>query len=271
MKRLTCLFIAFSCCIYLMAQNTGMLVRAEKDFEKSCLETGIRDGFLAHVDSNGIIFTGKGPVDAKKFWTALPSLEGVFTWSPSYAEMSIDADWGYTTGNYEHRPRVLEDTVEESGQYTTVWHKIGNGQWKYLIDIGNRHPHRSLDQDAITIDQKKYGAGNNSREDFLLDQENTFIQLFEKNISEAYRTSASSRYILNITSRMPVLSSDSSIAVLSQIPSLHYMPVGLKISPANDLAAVYGTFSQSGKEGNYLRIWRHEKTGWKIALEVIRI
>jgi hypothetical protein len=49
------------------------------------------------------------------------------------------------------------------------------------------------------------------------------------------------------------------------------MPVGLKISPANDLAAVYGTFSHSDKEGNYLRIWRHEKNGWKIALEVIRI
>jgi hypothetical protein len=271
MKRFACLTIALSCYSYLFAQNTEALVKAERDFEKSCLEAGIRDGFLAHVDSNGIVFTDKGPVDAKKFWTALPVFEGVFTWSPSYAEMSIGAEWGYTTGNYEHRPRVLKDTVEDSGQYTTVWHKTENGQWKYLIDIGNRHPHRPLDNTAKTIDQKKYGAGNNSREDFLLDQENTFIQLFEKSINEAYRASASNRYILNITSRLPVLSSDSSIAILSKVPSLHYMPVGLKISPANDLAAVYGTFSQSGKEGNYLRIWRHEKNGWKIALEVIRI
>jgi hypothetical protein len=271
MKTLFFLSIAFSFCSCLMAQNTEALTKAEKDFEKSCLATGIRDGFLAHVDSNGIVFTDKGPLDAKKFWTALPAFEGVFTWSPSYAEMSNDANWGYTTGNYEHRPHALKDTVEDSGQYTTVWHKIENGQWKYLIDIGNRHPHRSLEGTAKTIDQKKYGAGSSSREDFLLDQENTFIQLFEKSINEAYRTSASSRYILNITSRLPVLSSDSSIAILSKVPSLHYMPVGLKISPANDLAAVYGTFSQSGKEGNYLRIWRHEKNGWKIALEVIRI
>lgn len=271
MKKFVLLSFAFSCCSYLMAQNTEALVKAEKDFEKSCLETGIRDGFLAHVDSNGIVFTDKGPVDAKKFWAALPVVESVFTWSPSFAEMSIDANWGYTTGNYEHRPRSLKDTVEDSGQYTTVWHKIENGQWKYLIDIGNRHPHQPLEKAARTIDPKKYGAGKNSREDFLLDQENTFIQIFEKNIGQAYQVNASSQYILNITSRLPVLSADSSIAILSKVPSLHYMPAGLKISPANDLAAVYGTFGQSGKEGNYLRIWRHEKNGWKIALEVIRL
>jgi hypothetical protein len=271
MKRLFLLSIALSSCAYLAAQNTEALIKAERDFEKSCLTSGVRDGFLAFVDSNGIVFSGKGPVNAAKFWRSLPVFEGIYSWAPSYAEMSIDADWGYTTGNYEHRPHTLKDTVDESGQYTTVWHKIGNDEWKYLIDIGNRHPHRLPEEAAETIDLKKYGADKKSTEDFLLDQENTFIKLFEKNINQAYRVSGSSRYILNITSRLPVLSTDSSIAILSKVASLHYMPAGLKISTANDLVAVYGTFSQSGKEGNYIRIWRHEKNGWKIALEVIRI
>jgi hypothetical protein len=40
-----------------------VLVAAEKAFEKSCIESGIRNGFLANVDSNGIEFTEKGPAD----------------------------------------------------------------------------------------------------------------------------------------------------------------------------------------------------------------
>jgi ketosteroid isomerase-like protein len=271
MKNLIPLSIAIFFCSHLLAQNTEALIKAEIAFEKSCLENGIRDGFLAHVDSNGIEFMEKGPVDAKKFWRSLPVFEGVFSWSPTYAEMSISGNWGYTSGNYEHRPKSINDTVDESGQYTTVWHQLENGKWKYLIDIGNNHQQRPLDKYPITIDPGKFSAGKNTSQAALLEQENLFIQSFEKNIGQAYHEMGSVKYILNITSSMPVTSTDSAVVILGKIPSLKYHPVGAKISSGNDMAAIYGTFNQTGKTGSYLRIWRHEKDGWKIALEVIRI
>ena len=271
MKKLIFLSFFISFCTYLIAQNAEALVKAEKDFEKSCLEKGIRDGFLAHVDSNGIQFTNAGPVDAKKFWRSLPAFEGVFSWSPTFAEMSISDNWGYTTGNYDHRPKTLKDTVEESGQYTTVWHKLETGQWKYLMDIGNSHSPQALENHPIVIDLKKYGAGKNTGETTLLDQENKFILSFEKSIRSAYNESGSSTYILNITGRLPLSSIDSTVAILDKLPALRYHPVGVQISPGADMAAVYGTFIQAGKTGSYLRIWRHDKSGWKVALEVIRI
>src|SRR5664279_202943 len=132
MKKYFALLISGWFCIHLSAQNAQPLIAAEKTFEKSCIESGIRNGFLANVDSNGIDFTEKGPVDAKEFWRSLPAFEGIFSWSPSYAEMSVSGNWGYTTGNYEHRSKTLNDPPDECGQYTTLWGKDDQGKWKYL-------------------------------------------------------------------------------------------------------------------------------------------
>src|SRR5258706_14940904 len=59
MKKYFALVVSICFSIHLSAQNARALVAAEKAFEKSCLESGIRNGFLANVDSNGIDFTEK--------------------------------------------------------------------------------------------------------------------------------------------------------------------------------------------------------------------
>ena len=82
MKKSLLIPILLSLYLPIHAQNPGALIKVEKDFEKSCLEKGIRDGFLAYVDSAGIVLTKKGTVNAKQFWTSLPAFDGVFTWSP---------------------------------------------------------------------------------------------------------------------------------------------------------------------------------------------
>ena len=264
------IFLSFYLPIH--AQSASPLIKIEKVFEKSCLEKGIRDGFLAFVDSDGIVLTKKGTTNAKQFWNSLSAFDGIFTWSPSYAEMSNSGDWGYTTGNYEHRPKNITDPVNEYGQYTTIWHKTPDGEWKYLIDIGNVHPPAPLDKQSKTISIKKYSSGMNSEEPMPNEPEKEFILSFENNISDAYQKLASTQYILNLTGHQAITSRDSAIILLRQIqPSLKYHSSGSIISSGKDMLAVYGTFGTDNSGGIYLRIWRHEKDGWKIALEVIKI
>jgi hypothetical protein len=271
MKKAAILSWIFLISSRLFSQNIDALAKAEKDFEKTCLQKGIRDGFLSWLDSNAIEFSDKGPVNSKELWSSFPNFDGVFTWSPSYAEMSLSGDWGYTTGNYMHRPKLLSDPVNEYGQYTTIWHRLPDGQWKYLIDMGNKHSLQSLEKQAVKIETKKTSSVKNGVEKKVLEQENAFIRSFDENMARSYQEMGSNHYILNITGRTPVLSQDSAIAILKSYPSLHYQPAGAKISPASDLAAVYGTFILNGQIKSYLRIWRHEEKAWKIALEVIRI
>lgn len=46
--------------------------------------------------------------------------------------------------------------------------------------------------------------------------------------------------------------------------------IGSGIASSGDLAYVYGNTIIDNKPENYLHIWRKEKHGWKIALEVLR-
>jgi hypothetical protein len=96
LRRLSGLFLIIFYFSHLEAQNANALIKAENSFEQSCLQLGIRDGFLAWVDPDGIEFTEKGLSNANQFWSSLPSFDGVFSWAPSFAEMSISGDWGYT-------------------------------------------------------------------------------------------------------------------------------------------------------------------------------
>ncbi|HET7001425.1 MAG TPA: hypothetical protein VFI33_08955 [Puia sp.] len=270
MKKYLSLLISICLSMHLSAQASHALVDAEKAFEKSCLDSGIRNGFLANVDSNGLQFTQNGPVDAKQFWRSLPAFEGIFSWSPSYSELSNFGDWGYTTGNYEHRSKTLKDPPDECGQYTTLWGKNEQGEWKYLMDIGNAHDCVPLDKNPTIITLEKYGAGKQASQETLSEKEKEFIVSFDQNIGEAYLKYGSSAYILNMPQHHPVTSRDSAAMLLNRMSTLKYHPSGIKISPGKDMAAAYGTFESDGKLGSYIRIWRHEKTGWKIALEVIR-
>jgi ketosteroid isomerase-like protein len=52
--------------------------------------------------------------------------------------------------------------------------------------------------------------------------------------------------------------------------NIQFTITGSGIAPGGDLAYVYGNTDINNKAENYLRIWRKEKEGWKIALEVLR-
>ena len=256
---------------HLAAQNAEALIKAEKAFEQSCLKLGIRNGFLAWVDPAGVEFSEKGPSNAKQLWSSYPAFEGIFSWAPSYAEMSISGDWGYTTGNYEHRAKSLTDAVDDAGQYTTIWHKNARGEWKWLADIGNKHVPLAPQKQSNTILVRKFKATDHADSAGLADLERTFISLFEKNAGAAYKKFGSSQYILNLPNHLLVKGTDSALVLIQSLPSLPvYQSSGIFISPGKDMAAVYGSISHSDKTGSYLRIWRFEKDDWKIALEVIR-
>jgi hypothetical protein len=258
--------------VHLEAQNAEPLINAEKAFGQSCLKLGIRDGFLAWVDSTGIQVTEKGPVNAQWLWTSIPAFDGIFSWSPSYAEMSISGDWGYTTGNYEHRSKTLQDTVNESGQYSTVWHRNSAGEWKYLIDFGNRHEHLLPDKKAYTISIAKFKSERDNDSAVMVGLDKLFTESLGKNPREAYAKYGSVFYLLNIPQHKLVKGIDDAMPIiLSFSTSPAYHVSGIFISTGKDMAVIYGSVNEAGKSGSFMRIWRCEKDGWKIALEVIRI
>lgn len=271
MKTVLVVFLLLSSLpIQVWSQAVEDLIRAEKSFEKTCHEKGLQEGFLSHADSSGITFSRVGPVNAIAYWLEQGRADGFYSWSPAIAEISASGDWGYTTGPYEYRMSSLDDTVSNSGQYTTVWKKSSHGQWKYILDIGNGHPHTSLDGKPRAIQCDKQ-ADPQATNDSLMHCEQNFIEEFENSPRVAYQKFGAEEYVLNLGGHTPVLSTADAVELLLELDlQPEYHPVNSALSPGKDMAMVYGTLVQGEKKSNYLRIWRSEPEGWRIALEVIQ-
>jgi ketosteroid isomerase-like protein len=247
------------------------IVKAERNFEKSCLEKGIRQGFLANLDSTAVAFTKKGIENAYQFWNSLPEFQGIYSWAPSFAEVSIAGDWGYTTGAVEYRDSLISDPPSAYNQYTTVWHKTPEGEWKYLADIGNKHYPVKIDSIAAEIRIKKVPVKNLS-EQTMLTVDKAYNSQLGTDPLKTIKKYFSSAFVLNITGHAAITKNDSLYTILGPIArDFKYTPKEVKLSSSGDLAVVYGKLIYKNTVDSYIRIWRHELTGWKIALEVARL
>jgi ketosteroid isomerase-like protein len=272
MKRIGLIIIAISLSLSSKTQTPfEQIVGAENNFEKQCFEMGIKKGFLANLDSSAIAFTKEKIENARKFWNSLPDFPGIYSWTPSFAEVSASGDWGYTTGAVEYRDSSINDRPSLYNQYTTVWQKNKQGEWKFLVDIGNTHGAVAIDHSATEVKSKKTPVRNLNRQ-AIHDLEKSYFSLFKMNSSDAIKKFYSKNFILNFSGNPLTKSIDTAIVLFNPIASyIIYEPVDVRLSPSGDMACVSGYIIQSNKRKHYLRIWRHESTGWKIALEVTKI
>lgn len=269
-KVITVLFLFIGVVTYAQTP-VEQIINAEHEFEKDCRELGIKGGFLANLDSNAVAFTQSGIENAKSYWESLPDVPGIYSWKPSFAEVSKGGDWGYTTGAVEYRDTSINDAPSSYNQYTTVWHKTETGEWKYLVDIGNTHGPVEIDKTAKEIRVEKMPVKNLSKQT-ILNLENSYSkQLSDVGIS-VFKKFTGKSYILNITGYAAITSVDTASNILREhIPYIQYLPYKVETSPKGDMAVVYGRMKYKGASKFYVRIWRRETTGWKIALEVTKI
>jgi len=247
------------------------IVKAENSFEKMCLDSGIKKGFLYYSDSSAVAFSNKGIENAKYYWKSLPDFYGIYSWAPSYAEISVSGDWGYTTGSVEYRDSLLNEEPSSYSQYTTVWYRNKEGDWKYLADIGNVHGPQMINRIPNEIKVVKVPVKNVTKE-LIINLENSFTKQFITDATKAMKKNYGKVFVLNLKGHTSVTDLDTAIKLL-KIPSqfLKYKPLDIKISPKGDMALVYGNLYYKESKDFYMRIWRHESSGWKIALEVARI
>ena len=272
MKRLSLILLPAFLVFHAAAQKgIDALVQAEKNFATYSVTHSTKEAFQAFIDSNSIMFEDGKPVKAIDFWNKREKRPGILNWRPQFAEISAAGDFGYTTGPWTFQPSA-NDTVVARGQYATVWYLTMNNEWKFLVDLGveNTPPNNSGTVSIINTPKesdKKVITPVYS----MVAAENSFIRLLAKNRSKAYQKYLSSECILNRNGAAPAVAANDQRTVIDSTPSFakHGMD-SWGVSPAGDIGYTYGTTVTSGKTENYLRVWRKEKSGWKIAMEVLR-
>ncbi|MES1219886.1 MAG: nuclear transport factor 2 family protein [Bacteroidota bacterium] len=272
MKQLALCFFSFLIAINSIGQkNIDGLVQVEKNFAAYSVANNTKEAFLKFLDSNGVVFDNGKPVNGIEFWNKREKRPGILNWYPTHAEIAASGDLGYTTGPWTFQAKTINDSVLARGQYTTVWHINKNGEWKFLVDLGTGNNPAPEENSLHKIEIKKHGRATGD-EGSLLFAENGFINELNRSKQEAYKKYQSTYFsLLKRHNIQPAWLKKDLTAVIDSTPGLiTYTILSSGIASSGDLGYVYGSTVMNGKTENYLRIWRKEKKGWKIAVEVLR-
>jgi len=252
-------------------KNIDGLTRAERSFAAYAVAHGTKPAFLLFADSAGIMFDQGKPVNALQLWNARENRSGVLNWRPDYIEIAASHDFGYTTGPWTFQPKTVQDSITARGRFITVWHISNLGEWKFLVDLGvsNVTPSPDTILRKIEITDPSFEPGTSTT---LIAIENEFIQAAKQSLKDAYQKYLSGQTLLSRHNINPARTSEEIRDVSSNSPqSIQFTVDGSGISSSGDLGYVYGTTVIGGKTDNYLHVWRKEKQGWKLALEVLHL
>ena len=255
------------------------LVKAEKDFSALSESSNTRDAFLANMDDSSLVFSKGQVLKGKDVWTAGKANKTLLTWQPVFLDVSGGGDFGYTTGPWQFKKDRADAQPAAYGEYNTVWLKNNMGIWKVFADMGISHsapsapgPVRSASARAVEVTGNGSAAEVNGLEQKLIKSVNG-----KGNANKLLPfLSAESRICRE--DALPYTNSDSIRTYLQSIPAqnLTYTMVGLKLASAQDMAVAYGnvkinTGAAEPTPANYMRIWKKEKDGWKVVLDVLSL
>ncbi len=252
-------------------QNIDGLAKAERSFAAYAVANGTKPAFLHFADSSGVMFDQGKPVNALSFWNARDERPGILNWRPDYVEIAASHDFGFTTGPWTFQPKSLDDSIVARGRFITVWHINNKGEWKFLVDLGVSNSPALPDSLLRKIEITDASAQPGNMES-LMNAEKEFVAAAGESMKNAYSKNLSARTFLTRPGIAPGKTNEEVDAITIKSPqSIQYSPIGSGLASSGDLGYVYGTTNANAKTENYLHIWRKEKEGWKIALEVLRL
>jgi hypothetical protein len=264
--KITWLLLFIGCCLQAKAQNE--IAIAEQAFAQMAKDSGTKKAFLHFLDSNSIIFHNGKTHEALPVWKSLSDNSSLLLWKPVYTGMAASGEMGFSTGPFEHRDTPA-GPVNESGNYSSVWVKDKQGVWKVLIDLGMPYKPSLFQKDwaqTVLSGLLPATAGANWQQ---VEQE--LITRYQQKGNKAFLPYLSGRSWFNIQGQAPFHTVKDIEAGLQQIPAdLKFEYLGGAISAAGDLFYTYGVVDRNGNKENYLRVWGHEKAGWKLLLQVLR-
>ncbi|TWR30430.1 hypothetical protein FPZ43_05675 [Mucilaginibacter pallidiroseus] len=124
------------------AQNkqvtVDQVVKAEQNFDNIVQKKGMKAGFLAVADYEGIVFKPQ-PVKITEFYGSIDKQPGKLIAEPKFARISANGDLGFTAGPYVYQNGKTDDD-KVFGQYVSIWRLDTENKWKLLINVGMPHP-----------------------------------------------------------------------------------------------------------------------------------
>ena len=219
---------------------------------------------------DAVVFT-PDVTNAKTFWTARGTSPSLLSWAPNYADISSNGIMGYTTGNWEYRPKGKDDTATAFGDFITIWLMQSDGRYKFILDIGVSHDRPAkFTTEWTTAAPKVVKRSSEPTREAVTD----FFQVaVNQGMAKAYKAFAAEDIRSYRDGKMPVLGKRNSLALFGNDKSKLSFGNRSTTFTAGDLSYNLSTYSKSmgGKEvekGNFMQIWKFIDGRWQMVLDI---
>jgi ketosteroid isomerase-like protein len=261
------------------------VVEAEHAFAQYSIDHGMKDAFINFAAPDGVIFR-RGPVNAIEVWKSLnPAPAGLLTWWPSYADVSLAGDMGWTTGPYEFREKTTDEKPAGTGHFFTVWRRQPDGSFKFVVDLGVEHAAPTTPETALQYPVwLKNGKTTSRASDVeaarasLLEAERSLAaDSASKGMTTALLARADETLRLYRQSAFPVVGREAVRKTLKDMTEfVTWETLKTDVASSGDLGYAYGTYAVAPKgsekpseQGNYARVWRRQGGGpWRVVFNV---
>ena len=266
--------------------STSALYRmreTERNFARASVMIGRNAAFAEFFADESLIFTDRWQKNGRQYSKEHKPVPYVLKWEPEYMDIAASRDFGVSTGPWElqeYRPGTKPVAM---GYFLTVWKKQQDGTWKVILDGGSESP-------ALPANDHNFGFPAGA------DKDTKVLPVEQSGKSEGEMMAAEQQLITDwgkqpgIKTYSRFLASDARIIVNGHIPATTYdsvsnvitkldrfitwKPEGIMVASSGDLGFTYGTLknvaNQGASKGNYVRIWKKDKTGvWKISIEML--
>ena len=252
------------------------VITAEDNFNKLVAKKGIKDGFLAVADVEGIVFKPEA-VSINEFYSKVDKQPGTLTWVPKYARISSAGDLAFTAGPYVYQNGKSDDD-KVYGDYVSIWRTDADNKLKLLVDLGVQHP--EPDHEATTdFKDPEAPKSTPSKDPFLgkgiiVNTDKTFNHTLDISALATYKEFFSTEGRFYFPGFQPIVGVDKTMKFLNNEGiSITAETVNAGRSTSGDLAYSYG--KARIKKGNivsnysYVRIWQPDANHrWNIVLEI---
>lgn len=275
MKFIPAFLITLASTFAVFAQtDVQKIVDTEHAFAKFAEENGTKAAFLAFSANDALLFL-PDKVNAKEHWNSRGPSAGLLSWAPNYADVSANGILGYTTGNWEYRPKGKGDEPNGFGEFITVWLRQPDGKYKFVIDIGVGHKKpEKYSTDWVTAADK--GKDLNEKNSSAADNANGFFAaMTEKGIAKAYDIYATEDVRAFREGMAPIIGKKALVSMAKGEKATVTMPKRSTFFGSADLAYSTSTYSKAvdGKtveRGNLMQIWKLVNGHWRIVLDIFK-
>lgn len=276
MMRILSLFWLMCFATAAIAQQTDLvkLVDTEKAFAKLAEEKGTKAAFLGNLTSDADLFL-PDKINAKEYWLNRAESKSLLSWAPNFADVSANGILGYTTGNWEFRPKGKDDQPAAFGEFITIWSRQPDGQYKFVVDIGIAHEKRDSFSTEWTTTKHTVKDPNDKRSSAADSASNFFELAVKGGVQKAYKAFVSDEIRLFREGKFPFIGKSEALKAVGQEKGRLVISKRMSFVGAADLSYVVSTYTRTDREkviekGNYLQIWKLEAGKWRIVLDIFK-